>query len=77
MENGFSDNEDYQLDGYSGIIPSIAINQTNKNNNPRSTLYSFLNMAQIISAVKQDNLFPYTLLKTRINHKMNANIVTV
>ncbi|WP_295848239.1 ATP-binding cassette domain-containing protein [uncultured Neisseria sp.] len=63
MENGFSDNEDYQLDGYSGIIPSIAINQTNKNNNPRSTLYSFLNMAQIISAVKQDNLFPYTLLK--------------
>ncbi|WP_109428056.1 ATP-binding cassette domain-containing protein [Aggregatibacter kilianii] len=63
MENGFSDNEDYQLDGYTGIIPSIAINQTNKNNNPRSTLYSFLNMAQIISAVKQDNPLPYTLLK--------------
>ena len=63
MENGFSDNEDYQLDGYTGIIPSIAINQTNKNNNPRSTLYSFLNMAQIISAVKQDDPLPYTLLK--------------
>ena len=63
MENGFSDNEDYQLDGYTGIIPSIAINQTNKNNNPRSTLYSFLNIAQIISAVKQDNPLPYTLLK--------------
>ncbi|UOO77370.1 ATP-binding cassette domain-containing protein [Neisseria sp. Dent CA1/247] len=63
MENGFNDNEDYQLDGYTGIIPSIAINQTNKNNNPRSTLYSFLNMAQIISAAKQDNPMPYTLLK--------------
>ncbi|MCF7529980.1 ATP-binding cassette domain-containing protein [Neisseria lisongii] len=63
MENGFIDNEDYKLDGYTGIIPSIAINQTNKNNNPRSTLYSFLNMAQIISAIKQDNLLPYTLLK--------------
>lgn len=63
MENGFSDNEDYQLDGYAGIIPSIAINQINKNNNPRSTLYSFLNVAQIISAVKQENTVPYTLLK--------------
>lgn len=63
IENGFSDNEDYQLDAYTGIVPSIAITQTNKNNNPRSTLYSFLNMAQIISAAKQNNLLPYTLLK--------------
>ena len=63
MENGFNDNQDYQLSGYNGIIPSIAITQTNKNNNPRSTLYSFLNIAQILSSVQLDDLIPYSLLK--------------
>lgn len=63
MENGFNDNQDYKVGEYSGIIPSVAINQINKNSNPRSTLYSFLNIAQILSSIKQFTLMDYSLLK--------------
>lgn len=63
MENGFSDSQDYKVGEYSGIIPSVAINQINKNNNPRSTLYSFLNIAQILSSIKQCTPMDYSLLK--------------
>ena len=52
LENGFNDNSQYKLSGYNGIIPSVAVSQNNKNNNPRSTLYSFLNIAQIISSLR-------------------------
>lgn len=63
MENGFNDNQDYQLSAYNGIIPSVAVTQNNSNNNPRSTLYSFLNIAQIISSIQTQNTIPYALLK--------------
>lgn len=63
IENGFNDNQDYVIGGYNGIIPSVAINQLNKNNNPRSTLYSFLNIAQILSSIKQNKYIEYSLLK--------------
>lgn len=63
IENGFNDNQDYVIGGYNGIIPSVAINQLNKNNNPRSTLYSFLNIAQILSSIKQNKHIEYSLLK--------------
>lgn len=73
LENGFNDNQDYSLSGYDGIIPSVAINNINKNNNPRSTLYSFLNMAQIISSLRLDKPIPYSLLK--LNKPQNECIV--
>ena len=63
LENGFNDNSQYKLSGYNGIIPSVAVSQNNKNNNPRSTLYSFLNIAQIISSLRIENSIPYSLLK--------------
>lgn len=55
LENGYSENNEYKIESYSGIIPAIAISQSNKNNNPRSTLYSYLNIAQILSFLTKDN----------------------
>ena len=56
LENGYTENSEYIIDSYSGIIPAIAISQSSKNNNPRSTLYSYLNIAQILSFfTKEDN----------------------
>ena len=49
LENGYTENSEYVIESYSGIIPAIAISQSSKNNNPRSTLYSYLNIAQILS----------------------------
>ena len=53
LENGYGENHEYKIDSYSGIIPAIAIAQANKNNNPRSTLYSYLNIAQILSFISK------------------------
>lgn len=55
LENGYGENYEYKIDSYSGIIPAIAIAQSNKNNNPRSTLYSYLNIAQILSFIAKNN----------------------
>lgn len=38
----------YELGSYKGIIPAISIEQLNRNNNPISSLYTFLNIAQVI-----------------------------
>jgi excinuclease ABC subunit A len=51
LENGYNENNEYKIDSYSGIVPAIAISQSNKNNNPRSTLYSYLNIAQVLSSL--------------------------
>lgn len=65
LENGNFDASNYILDSYSNIIPSVAITQTNINNNPHSTLYSYLNISQLISLVpqKHSNIPNYTFLK--------------
>lgn len=55
LENGYGENYEYKIDSYFGIIPAIAISQSNKNNNPRSTLYSFLNISQILSFLAKSN----------------------
>lgn len=63
LENGFNEANQYQVESYKGIIPSISINQLNKNNNPRSTLYSYLNISQILSSSSHLNIKDYSLLK--------------
>lgn len=51
LENGYTESQDYEVKDYKSIIPAVAISQSNKNNNPRSTLYSYLNIPQILSSL--------------------------
>lgn len=51
LENGYTDNSEYYIQEYQGTIPAVAISQGYKNNNPRSTLYSYLNLPQILSTL--------------------------
>lgn len=52
IENGFINESEYKLSNYNGLIPSVAIEQRNTNNNPRSTIYSYLNISQALLALK-------------------------
>lgn len=52
IEDGYIDNYDYFLSDYSNLIPAVAISQKNTNNNPRSNLYSYLNIPQLLTAIK-------------------------
>lgn len=51
LEQGYFDDKDYQIESYSNLIPAVAITQKNTNNNPRSTLYSFLNISHILQSI--------------------------
>ncbi|TKK21981.1 ATP-binding cassette domain-containing protein [Pantoea agglomerans] len=55
LENGYGENHEYEIESYAGIIPAIAIAQSNNNNNPRSTLYSYLNIPQTLSFLAKKN----------------------
>ncbi|WP_228129071.1 ATP-binding cassette domain-containing protein [Acinetobacter parvus] len=71
LENGFTENSDYIIQYYEGLIPAVAISQKNTNNNPRSTLYSYLNIPQILSTMKakQYSAIPdFHLLKINKTH---------
>lgn len=48
LEQGHIENPSYKVASYSGLIPSVAIKQTNSNLNPRSTLLSYLNIASYL-----------------------------
>ena len=64
IENGYYDGSDYGINFYSGVIPAIAVSQNNKNNNPRSTLYSSLNIPNILSNLKyKDDIPDFNVLK--------------
>ncbi|EFH6259233.1 ATP-binding cassette domain-containing protein, partial [Escherichia coli] len=52
VENGYLNESDYKVANFSGLIPAVAIPQRNTNNNPRSTIYSYLNIAQALSSLK-------------------------
>ena len=70
LENGFPEQGDYILESYSGIIPSISINQNNFNVNPKSTIYSYLRFPNLLSN-NDKNLIPeYRYLK--INSPYNT-----
>lgn len=60
IENGFIGDNDYIVDNYSNLLPSVAMKQINCNTNPRSTIYSYLNFPSILSSLHTIN---YELLK--------------
>jgi len=54
IEHGHEEFPKYSYNSCNGIIPSVAIEQINKNNNPRSSIYTFLNIASIVALENQD-----------------------
>lgn len=62
LEQGYFENNDYKIQDYKNLIPAVAVTQKNTNNNPKSTLYSFLNISYILQSVIARNnlkeLFP-------------------
>lgn len=51
LEQGYFENNDYTIKDFKNLIPAVAIQQRNTNNNPRSTLYSFLNIAHVLQPI--------------------------
>jgi len=68
IQNGFELSEDYIVDEYENLIPTVGIRQLNLNTNPRSTIYSYLNFATFISSSKHIDI-PYSYLK--LNNPLN------
>ena len=57
LEQGYFENNDYKIQYYKNLIPAVAVTQKNTNNNPKSTLYSFLNISYILqSVIARNNL---------------------
>ncbi|WPC75035.1 ATP-binding cassette domain-containing protein [Vibrio porteresiae] len=50
IESGTVEIPRYKVNKFSGLIPSVSISQENRNNNPLSSIYTFLNIYQIIIA---------------------------
>lgn len=72
VENGYLNESDYKIAHYSGLIPAVAMPQRNTNNNPRSTIYSYLNIAQALSSLKiKNNLSVPNYDKLKLNNYKN------
>ncbi|RUS00545.1 daunorubicin resistance protein DrrC [Pectobacterium polaris] len=52
IESGYLNEGDYKIMYYDGLKPAVALPQRNTNNNPRSTIYSYLNIPQALSSLK-------------------------
>lgn len=65
LESGYFEDANYDVANSSGLIPAVAIKQKNSNTNPRSTIYSYLNISSMIAAAKHsiDVTIPLSLLK--------------
>ena len=48
IEKGFVGAGDYDVAGFDGVLPAVAINQVNYNSNPRSSLYTHFNIASYL-----------------------------
>lgn len=55
IESGYYDNPLYEVEMYKNIIPSVSLKQKNSNINPRSTLYTYLNIPSLISGLLTSN----------------------
>ncbi|MCI4172211.1 ATP-binding cassette domain-containing protein [Dickeya dianthicola] len=52
VESGYLNESNYKIADYDGLIPAVAIPQRNTNTNPRSTIYSYLNIPQALYSLK-------------------------
>lgn len=61
IEDGYIEGADYIVDDFSNILPAVAIKQSNFNTNGRSSIYSYLKLSSVISALFHE--IPYKFLK--------------
>ncbi|MGX2974222.1 ATP-binding cassette domain-containing protein [Ursidibacter arcticus] len=77
LEQGYFENNDYKIQNYENLIPAVAITQKNTNNNPKSTLYSFLNISYILQSIIVKNnlkeIFPLLKINKLENICRNCN----
>lgn len=55
IETGTYNSPSYDIERFENPIPAVAIKQTNSNINPRSTLYSYLNISALIASSLQSD----------------------
>lgn len=61
LESGAYDQANYCADDFYGSLPAIAVSQHNYNSNPKSTIYSYINIPSYLYSVQQNP-------NTRIEH---------
>jgi len=67
IQNGYDTSSEYIVDDYNNLMPSVGLKQINLNTNPRSTIYSYLNIHSLIANYKYN--LPYSDLK--LNNPLN------
>lgn len=55
LENGSYDYFDYKIDSFEGALPAVALNQNNFNSNPKSTIYSYLDIPSFLYNSNPEN----------------------
>lgn len=71
ISQGYFEDARYLLDRYTGIGPAIAIRQTNRNLNSRSTIYSYYNFFSILSSLTQSTNSNFEYEDLRLNKPSN------
>ncbi|HDY7969547.1 TPA: ATP-binding cassette domain-containing protein [Vibrio vulnificus] len=71
IESGYFDVPDYIVDSYKNIIPGVGIKQKNNNVNPRSTLYTYLNVPSYLSYLLTDKDFRHNGNILKVNKPGN------
>lgn len=71
IESGYFEDARYDIQSANGLVPSVAIKQKNTNINPRSTLYSYLNISSIVAASKKNSETNVPLSFLKLNSPTN------
>ncbi|WP_207284643.1 ATP-binding cassette domain-containing protein [Pseudomonas sp. FW300-N2A2] len=54
LDSGTYDYSDYKVDSFYGSLPAIALTQNNYNSNPKSTIYSYLDVPSYLYSILPD-----------------------
>lgn len=71
IESGYYESPSFVLDSYKNIVPSVALKQKNTNVNPRSSLYTYLNIPSLLTSLISDDNFDYNYSLLKINKPEN------
>lgn len=71
IESGYYESPSFVLDSYKNIVPSVALKQKNTNVNPRSSLYTYLNIPSLLTSLISDENFDYNYSLLKINKPEN------
>ncbi|EOV0917388.1 MULTISPECIES: ATP-binding cassette domain-containing protein [Vibrio] len=71
LESGYYESPSFILDSYKNIVPSVALKQKNSNVNPRSSLYTYLNIPSLLTSLISDKNFNHNHSLLKINKPEN------